>query len=102
MISPDSLSFNGITSTDSILKGVVYTWQNFNADIPNGSLTIRGALVAYGGDPLSQLPGAGGSSGKVNVANGKYVHFIYDPDYLALLGMDDLTIRLRRIMFNRI
>ncbi len=102
LISPSSLSFNGISASDSILKGVVYTWQNVNADVSNGSLTIRGALVAYGGDPSSQLPGGGGSSGRVSIANGKYVNFIYDPDYLALLGTDDLSVRLRRVMFNRI
>lgn len=101
IIPPESSEFKGLESTDSVIKGVIYTWKNLNANISSGSLTIRGALVAYGGDPSSQPPGADSSGGKVSVADGRFVNVIYDPDYLGLLGIDGLNIKLRRVMFNR-
>ena len=101
IIPPDDSSFNPLKPTDAVIKGVIYTWQNFKTDLYGGSLTIRGAIVAYGGDPSSQNPGSIGDSGKVEIKNGKFVNIIYDPNYLELLGISGLSVTINQVMFNR-
>jgi len=89
------LSFN-----DTILKGLVYTWKDFKArDLGGGSLSIRGGIVAYGGDPSSEDPGTNGY-GKVSLKNGKYVTFTYDPDYMKLIFDLSTGISTKRVMQN--
>ncbi|MHC9541609.1 MAG: pilus assembly PilX N-terminal domain-containing protein [Vulcanimicrobiota bacterium] len=89
------LSFN-----DTILKGLVYTWKDFKArDLGGGSLSIRGGIVAYGGDPSSDKPGANGC-GKVSLNNGKYVTFTYDPDYMKLIFDLSAGVTTKRVMQN--
>ncbi len=70
------------------LKGVVYTWGNFVAQLgyegPDvgawGNLNIHGAIIAYGGDPATQQPGDGGGGAIRVTAHG--ANFVYDPAYL--------------------
>jgi len=89
------LSFN-----DTILKGLVYTWKDFKArDLGGGSLSIRGGIVAYGGDPSSEDPGTNGY-GKVSLNNGKYVTFTYDPDYMKLIFDCSTGVSTKRVMQN--
>lgn len=101
IIPPSSPDYDGLDAGDSLIKGVIYTWGNFNADVHGGSITLRGAVVAYGGNPGSQKPGENKDSGKVAISNGKFVNIIYDPNYLGILGVDGLGVGIRRVMFNR-
>ncbi len=92
--------FVALSSTDTILKGLVYTWKDFNAkDLAGGSLSIHGGIVAYGGDPSSQDPGDNGH-GKISIKNGKTVTFTYDPDYMKLIFDLSSGVPTRRIMQN--
>ena len=100
MMHNTSSGFTDLSFNDTILKGLVYTWKDFKArDLGGGSLSIRGGIVAYGGDPSSDDPGANGY-GKVSLNNGKYVTFTYDPDYMKLIFDLSAGITTKRVMQN--
>lgn len=72
------------------LKGVVYTWGNFKAILGSnemgpaqwGTLDLKGALVAYGGDPNSE-PGLNGT-GEVEI-KARNANLSLDSSYLINL-----------------
>lgn len=99
---PTDPDYAELKPSDAVIKGVIYTWKDFNTNLYGGSLTVRGAVVAYGGDPASQSPGGFGDSGKLNIRDGHFVNIIYDPNYLALLGIEGLSHSIRQVMFNRL
>ncbi|MGV8121751.1 MAG: pilus assembly PilX N-terminal domain-containing protein [Candidatus Xenobiia bacterium LiM19] len=100
MMHKTTSGFEDLSFNDTILKGLVYTWKDFKArDLGGGSLSIRGGIVAYGGDPSSDDPGANGY-GKVSLNNGKYVTFTYDPDYMKLIFDLSAGITTKRVMQN--
>ena len=100
MLHKTSSGFTELSTNDTILKGLVYTWKNFKArDLGGGALSIRGGIVAYGGDPASQSPGANGY-GKIDINGGKYVTFTYDPDYMKLIFDCSSGVPTKRVMQN--
>jgi len=72
---------------DIKLKGLVYTWGDFQAklgsDDPNakwGKMRLEGTLVAFGGDPAQGIPG-NSDKGKIQIT-AKDVKLDFDPAYL--------------------
>ncbi|MHC9544355.1 MAG: hypothetical protein AB9903_32980 [Vulcanimicrobiota bacterium] len=102
IISPVSGQWQDITPADSKVKGVVYTWKNFSTDLSSGSLTLQGAMVAYGGNPAREDPGSSKDSGAISISNGRYVNIIYDPNYIGFLTDENSIHKVKRIYFNRI
>jgi len=101
MMHKTSSGFVDLSFNDTILKGLVYTWKDFKArDLGGNSLSIRGAVVAYGGNPASQDPGADSSYGKISLNNGKYITFTYDPEYMKLIFDTSTGLTTKRIMQN--
>ena len=76
---------------DVQLNGMIYTQGNFKAklgmDSPDvsrwGIFNLTGALVAYGGDPDGQDPGANGE-GNFSL-NAETSHIQFDPNYIGQL-----------------
>jgi len=102
IISPLSSGWQDINPADSKVKGVVYTWKNFRTDLSSGSLTLQGAMVAYGGNPASEDPGSSKDSGVISINNGRYVNIVYDPNYIGFLADESTIHKVKRIYFNRI
>ena len=72
---------------DIKLKGLVYTWGDFDAKMGNddpsvkrGKFSLEGTLVAYGGDPANGKP-ANTNKGLVNI-DAEEVKLKFDPAYL--------------------
>jgi hypothetical protein len=68
---------------DFSITGTVYACQGFSAvvgedDVGYKAFNLRGAMVAYGGDPATGNPG---SAGLVNITAGS-CNLIFDPAYL--------------------
>lgn len=85
MLNSASQNYIGILTNDTVLKGLIYTWGDLYApNLQGGSLSIRGAVVAYGGNPETEDPGDNGM-GKIVLNNGKNITFTYDQDYLHML-----------------
>ena len=81
----------GLKYSDVHLKGIVYSWGNFLAKLGNnqlggpwGKLQLDGMLVAFGGNPSIDAPGASGG-GMVNV-DAEKVSLNFDPSFLASLN----------------
>ncbi len=81
---------SGFKFQDIKLKGIVYTWGDFTANLGNpgstsewGDFEVEGALIAYGGDPAGKV-GANGK-GMVQIA-GKDVKLHFDPAYAGGLS----------------
>jgi|GEM_PF-886299 len=87
LLKKDDSRFKDLVFNDTKFSGLVYTHKNILApDMQGGSLSIRGGLVAYGGDPATFDPTLTSTTdGKVKFQNGKNVTFTYDPDFLTLL-----------------
>ncbi len=97
MLSKSSSKFKDLVFNDSIIKGLVYTWGDLNGpDFQGGSITVRGGVVAYGGDPSGE-PGSNGK-GKISFNNCKNATFTYDPDYMGLLFDSVNGLKTRRIL----
>lgn len=85
LLDAENEKFSGIISNDTLLKGLIYTWGDlYGPNLQGGSFTIRGAVIAYGGNPENENPGDNGK-GKIILKNGKNITFTYDQDYLHLL-----------------
>lgn len=73
-------SFGGVN-----LKGVMYAWHDINVLVGNSSssapFTMRGSMVAYGGDPASN-PTPGAAQALVRAGS---VDLTYDPSYVTTL-----------------
>lgn len=76
---------------DVKLKGIVYAWGDFIANLGAegssagwGTLSIEGALIAYGGDPAGK-PGANLGKGRVQIEAGQ-VRLTFDPSYAGALS----------------
>lgn len=93
---------------DFNLKGVVYTWGNFEArlgyvgpDVGDcGDLNIQAAIVAYGGGPTTQQPGQAGGGAIRITAHG--ANFVYDPAYLLGLAQTLPPRPLRPLYWDRL
>ena len=73
-----------ITVNDQDFYGMIYACGNFTTQLPHtADVNLRGAIVAFGGDPANSasVPGANGS-GRM-LFQGKNVTFTYDPTYLG-------------------
>lgn len=92
LIAPFKLDSAGAASFHKVdMQGVVYSWGNVtinvgDSSVPNaswGALKLKGALVAFGGDPNNPVPGYAGptSGGKVSIG-GKNADIEFDPSYL--------------------
>lgn len=98
---------------DFTLTGLVYTQQNFRAHMGHdsnkinkwGQLTVRGALVAFGGDPdpdLTPLQNPG-DNGHGNIQfTGHTMNLQFDPAYLGGLVQSLPASPLDQIFYNRI
>jgi len=85
--STGAAEFHGVN-----LQGVVYSWGNVtvqvgDSSIPTsswGNINIRGALVAYGGDPGAAVTPYSGSNsaGRIQIS-GAQVDVQFDPAYLT-------------------
>lgn len=89
-----------VSGSDQNLTGVLYTWKDFNANLGNGKLNIRGTLIAYGGDPSSATDDAPGTNGAGRITiDAKAVHLTYDPSYIQdLVGNTD-QVKVRRTLW---
>ncbi|HXE71413.1 MAG TPA: hypothetical protein VNO81_02035 [Candidatus Nitrosotenuis sp.] len=92
------------TYADLSLTGVVYTWGDFKVKLGDertsdwGKLKIRGALVAYGGDPATQAPG-GNARGNISI-NAEKASLTYDSAYLASLeDSSSFGVKLKRALW---
>jgi hypothetical protein len=73
-------------------RGIIYSWKDVNlftghADETNNDpqkVRIQGTVVAYGGEPGVDQPGAG-AGGSLNIS-GDQVSLIFDPGYLVGLS----------------
>ncbi|MEW6284068.1 MAG: hypothetical protein AB1758_35975, partial [Candidatus Eremiobacterota bacterium] len=73
---------------DVRLRGVVYSWGDFTANLGSelladawGRLNIEGALIAYGGNPEDAEPGSNGR-GRVDI-RAEAARLTFDPSYLG-------------------
>lgn len=70
---------------DMAFQGLLYSWGDVDLfsgspnSIRRGSVFLRGAVVAYGGDPLSEEPG--GEGGDVRIRGG-HAYVRWDPRFL--------------------
>jgi hypothetical protein len=92
---------NQVSFRDLSLKGLIYTWGNFEAKVGEGSdlakFHLQGALVAYGGDP-SGSPGSESGTGNIRfTADSASVY--YDSAYLSSLEGQGDVIRLERTLW---
>lgn len=107
-LAPDPNNPGNFVYHDFDLKGVIYTWSNFSAQLGYqgndvsrwGSLNIEGALVAYGGDPSEDEPGANGG-GVIDLVAGS-ANVTFDPGYLAGLQENPTPSPLDRLYWNRL
>lgn len=69
-------------------SGLLYTWGDVEliagrrTATSRGTVKLKGALVAYGGNPENETPGSGG--GRVDIS-GSQVHLNWDPRFLPAL-----------------
>lgn len=81
MLKSGDNNFIPLVLNDTLLSGLIYSWENVKApNLQGGSLSIRGGIIAFGGDPSKDSPGSNG--GKISFGKAKTVTFTYDPDYL--------------------
>lgn len=85
IVDPDSQSFRSVTLSDTIIKGLIYTWEDLiGNNLQGGTFTIRGGIVAFGGNPAYQNPGDN-TKGKIILNKAKYVTFTYDPNFMHMV-----------------
>jgi len=70
-----------LDGNDVMIAGLVYAGGNFTTALGTGTMYLRGALVAYGGNVETGEP-AGTSGGDVNV-DSKGAQFVFDPNYVV-------------------
>jgi len=81
MMKSGDEKFTPLALNDTLLNGLIYSWENIKApDVQGGSISIRGGVIAFGGDPSSAAPGSSG--GNISFGKAKTVTFTYDPDFL--------------------
>ena len=76
------------------LRGLLYSWKDIQLKTGHANETtsnpqrvyLRGAMVAYGGDPAVGGPGEG-AGGDITI-RGDHVQLVFDPAYLLGLGGD--------------
>lgn len=85
ILDPGSSAFKNLVYNDTMLKGLVYTWGDLYApDLQASSLTIRGGVVTFGGNPATDDPGSNGK-GRIILNNGRNITFTYDAEYMHML-----------------
>jgi len=78
-------AFQLLNFNDTVIKGLVYTWEDlYCPDMGGGSFTVRGGIVAYGGNPATDDPGTN-QKGKITVCNSRGLIFSYDPTLMSIL-----------------
>lgn len=93
--------YESLKYTDQDLAGVVYAWGNITVGAGRGSnLHLRGALVAYGGDPQHR-PQVDGEMNKGSMRlRAQHIELMMDGDYLQqLLDPQSPDRRLQRTMY---
>ena len=74
-------AIGALDGNDVLVAGLVYAGGNFTTNLGSGTMYLRGALVAYGGDAdLDEAPGTNG--GQV-ILNSKGAQVNFDPNYIA-------------------
>lgn len=89
-----------ITYADQDITGVIYTWGNFNVNIGDDSLlNLTGTVIAYGGDPSQDAPGAN-DKGNIAISSAKDINLTYDPTYIKELLDDNSAVALERTLWT--
>ena len=74
------LKYGDLTYNDLDISGVIYACGNISINTGDHVLNLTGNMVAYGGDPATDDPGA---NSKVNInLNASKIGLTYDPTYL--------------------
>jgi hypothetical protein len=74
-------ALGNLDGNDVLLAGLVYAGGNFTTNLGPGTMYLRGALVAYGGNAdLDETPGTLG--GIINLTS-KGASVTFDPNYIA-------------------
>jgi hypothetical protein len=101
---------NGTRYRSLAFKGLIYTWGDttifagqVGSNQRRGKFTMKGALVAYGGDPTSGQPGesrddAGKREGRVSIT-AKDANLFWDPRFLP--SLEDLDGGASPFMLDR-
>lgn len=76
----ETLNDSGLMGVnDTIIRGMIFTQNgNINADVSEGSLTVRGGIISC--------------NGSINVNNAVAFNLIYDPDYMQFFYGYDGTV----------
>jgi len=79
---------NGLISSDQVFYGMAYATHNFTASSGPDTVTVQGAVCAYGGNPANYSPSTpstypGGDGTGTLAMQGTQVNFVYDPTYLG-------------------
>ena len=75
-----SLTFRGLLYS----WGDIHVWAGKGAKAKRGTLTLQGAMVSYGNDPLTGEPG-GSNSGEMDI-RARDINLAWDPRYLPSLS----------------
>lgn len=99
-------SYDGSKYQNLRLEGLVYTWGDFVAKLADpsangggGELKLKGALVAYGADPLSESPGSEGK-GRIQVTAKRAEIMWNDKEMAGVMQLGTPTVTLRRTLYN--
>lgn len=92
---------SALDGNDVMIAGLVYAGGNFTTNLGNGTMYVRGAVVAYGGNAdLGEVPGTPGKGGEV-VLNSKGAQFTFDPTYVVSSMSLSTPSRLALTLQNR-
>ncbi|MBS2039232.1 hypothetical protein JST97_29885 [bacterium] len=90
-----------LDGNDVMIAGLVYAGGNFTTNLGSGTMYVRGAVVAYGGNAdAGDLPGTPGKGGEV-VVNSKGAQFTFDPTYVVSSMSLNSATRLSLTLQNR-
>ncbi|MFN8611274.1 MAG: hypothetical protein U0931_27265 [Vulcanimicrobiota bacterium] len=90
-----------LDGNDVMIAGLVYAGGNFTTDLGNGTMYVRGAVVAYGGNAdAGDVAGTPGKGGEVSVKS-KGAQFTFDPTYVVSSMSLNAPTRLALTLQNR-
>lgn len=88
-----------LDGNDVMIAGLVYAGGNFTTNLGQGTMYLRGALVAYGGNADAGEE-AGTNGGQVSL-DSKGAQFVFDPNYVVSSMSLSAPSRLVRTLQNR-
>jgi hypothetical protein len=90
-----------LNGNDVMIAGLVYAGGNFTTNLGPGSMYVRGAVVAYGGNAdAGDVAGTPGKGGEV-IVNSKGAQFTFDPTYVVSSMSLTTPTRLSLTLQNR-